>query len=131
MSKSHENEFPVLLTGRVVHGKALGRTVGMPTANIEVTDKSLLPECGVYATRIRVGNEMYLAVTNIGLRPTVDNEQQVTVEAHILDFEDDIYGENVVLEVHKFLRPIQKFGSLEEVQEQVKKDIEEAKKCLQ
>ena len=103
----------------------------MPTANIEVTDKSLLPECGVYATRIRVGNEMYLAVTNIGLRPTVDNEQQVTVEAHILDFEDDIYGENVVLEVHKFLRPIQKFGSLEEVQEQVKKDIEEAKKCLQ
>lgn len=131
MGKSHKNEFPVLLTGRVVHGKALGRTVGMPTANIEVTDESLLPDCGVYATRIWMGDEMYLAVTNIGLRPTVDNEQQVTVEAHILDFDRDIYGKIVELEVHKFLRPIQKFGSLEGVQKQVKKDIEEAKKCLQ
>ena len=131
MSNSHEKMFPVFLTGEVVHGKALGRTVGMPTANIEVADKSLLPECGVYATRIKVGEETYLAVTNIGLRPTVDNEQQVTVEAHILDFDQDIYGQAVELEVHKFLRPIQKFGSLEEVQQQVKKDIEEAKKCLQ
>ena len=123
--------FPALLTGKVVHGKALGRTVGMPTANIDVTDENLLPECGVYATRIKVGGETYLAVTNIGLRPTVDNEQQVTVEAHILDFDQDIYGRVVELEVHKFLRPIRKFGSLEEVRKQVKKDIEEAKKCLQ
>lgn len=103
----------------------------MPTANIEVSDKSQLPECGVYATRIRVDGENYLAVTNIGLRPTVDNEQIVTVEAHILDFEQDIYGQSVELEVHKFLRPIQKFNSLEEVKRQVKKDIEEAKKFLQ
>ena len=131
MDKSHEKLFPILLAGKVVHGKALGRTVGMPTANIEVADKSLLPKCGVYATRIKVGEETYLAVTNIGLRPTVDNEQQVTVEAHILDFDQDIYGQVVELEVHKFLRPIQKFGSLEEVLKQVKKDIEEAKKCLQ
>ena len=130
MSNSHENMFPVILTGEVVHGKALGRTVGMPTANIDVTDKKLLPECGVYATRIKVGEEAYLAVTNIGLRPTVDNEQQVTVEAHVLDFDQDIYGQVVELEVYKFLRPIQKFGSLEEVRNQVKKDIEEAKKCL-
>ena len=115
---------PLVLTGKVVHGKALGRTVGMPTANIEVQDTSLLPECGVYATRISVGDKTYKAVTNIGLRPTVDNEPQITVEAHILDFEGDIYGENVVLEVHRFLRPIQKFGSLEEVHAQVKKDIE-------
>ena len=121
----------VVLTGKVVHGKALGRTVGMPTANIEVSNKSLLPECGVYATCIKVDGKKYLAVTNIGLRPTVDNEQQVTVEAHILDFEQDIYGQSVELEVHKFLRPIQKFNSLEEVQKQVRKDIEEAKKCLQ
>ena len=131
MSNSHKKRFPIFLTGKVVHGKALGRTVGMPTANIEVADKSLLPECGVYATRIKVGEETYLAVTNIGLRPTVDNEQQVTVEAHILNFDQDIYGQVVELEVHKFLRPIQKFGSLEEVLKQVKEDIEEAKKCLQ
>ena len=126
----HEKLFPVVLTGKVIHGKALGRTVGMPTANIEVTNKNLLPESGVYATRIKVGDETYLAVTNIGLRPTVDNEQQVTVEAHILDFKQDIYGQVVELEAHKFLRPIQKFGSLEEVLKQVKRDIEEAKKWL-
>ena len=114
----------IVLKGKVVHGKALGRTVGMPTANIEVNDKRQLPECGVYATRIKVGEDLYLAVTNIGLRPTVDNEQYVTVEAHILDFEKEIYGEDVVLEVHKLLRPIQKFSSLEDVQKQVKKDIE-------
>ena len=130
MDKLHEKLFPVVLTGKVIHGKALGRTVGMPTANIEVTNKNLLPESGVYVTRIKVGDETYLAVTNIGLRPTVDNEQQVTVEAHILDFNQDIYGQAVELEVHKFLRPIQKFGSLEEVLKQVKKDIEEAKQWL-
>jgi len=78
-----------------------------------------------------VKEKKYLAVTNIGLRPTVDREQQVTVEAHILDFDQDIYGESVELEVHKFLRPIQKFENLEEVQKQVGKDIEEAKKYLQ
>ena len=130
MDKLHEKLFPVVLTGKVIHGKALGRTVGMPTANIEVTNKNLLPESGVYATRIKVGDETYLAVTNIGLRPTVDNEQQVTVEAHILDFDQDIYGQAVELEVHKFLRSIQKFGSLEEVLKQVKRDIEEAKQWL-
>ena len=131
MDKLHEKLFPVLLTGKVVHGKALGRTVGMPTANIEICDESLLPACGVYATRIKVSGKQYMAVTNIGLRPTVDNEPQVTVEAHILDFDQDIYGQVVELEVFKFLRPIQKFGSLEEVLNQVKEDIAEAKKCLQ
>ncbi len=102
----------------------------MPTANIEVCDANLLPKCGVYATKIRIGDKVYQAVTNIGLRPTVDKEQQVTVEAHILDFEGDIYGEKVELEVYRFLRPIQKFENLEQVHAQVKKDIEEARKCL-
>ena len=120
----------IVLTGRVVHGKALGRTVGMPTANIQIQDAGALPECGVYATRIRVEEEVYLAVTNIGTRPTVDNESHVTVEAHILDFDQDIYGQLVELEVYKFLRPIQKFSSLEEVQKQVEKDIEDTKQWL-
>lgn len=124
MVRQHEKSLPVNLAGKVVHGKALGRTVGMPTANVKVCDESMLPESGVYATRIWIGDKVYQAVTNIGLRPTVDNESQITVEAHILDFEGNIYGESVVLEVHKFLRPIQKFNSLEEVHAQVEKDIE-------
>lgn len=127
MGISNEKLLPVVLKGKVVHGKALGRTVGMPTANIQIQDASVLPKCGVYATRIRVEEEDYLAVTNIGTRPTVDNETQVTVETHILDFDKDIYGQFVEVEVFKFLRPIRKFSNLEEVQKQVKKDIEEAK----
>lgn len=119
-----------MLTGKIVHGKGLGRTVGMPTANIEVKEPELLPRCGVYATKIVVGDRSYPAVTNIGLRPTVDEEPLITVEAHILDFDGDIYGDSVILEVHQFLRPIQKFQSLEQVHAQVKKDIEKARKCL-
>ncbi len=118
---------PITLKGKVVHGKALGRTVGMPTANIEVLDAQIMPECGVYDTRITIAGRIYPAVTNIGTRPSVDDEQRVTVEAHILDFDEDIYGEDVILEVLQFLRPIQKFGSLEEVQMQVAKDIQKVR----
>ena len=117
---------PIILSGRVVHGKALGRTVGMPTANLCIEDGTI-PEDGVYATRITVQGKTYTSVTNIGRRPTVDDESYITVETFIIDFNEDIYGQFVELEVYKFLRPIQKFSSLEEVQKQVKKDIEEAK----
>lgn len=116
----------IVLAGKVVHGKALGRTVGMPTANLCITDGTL-PEAGVYATRILIGGEAYTSVTNIGRRPTVDEESYITVETYIIDFDRDIYGEQTVLEVHKFLRPIKKFASLEEVQKQVQKDVDAAK----
>lgn len=117
---------PVILNGKVVRGKALGRTVGMPTANLCIAEGTM-PEVGVYATRIRIGDGVYTSVTNIGRRPTVDDESYITVETHILDFDEEIYGEQAVLEVHKFLRPIQKFDSLKEVQKQVQKDVEMAK----
>ena len=117
---------PVVLSGKVVRGKALGRTVGMPTANLCITEGTM-PEEGVYATRIRIGGGVYTSVTNIGRRPTVDDESYITVETFIIDFNEEIYGQFVELEVYKFLRPIQKFSSLEEVQKQVEKDIEEAK----
>lgn len=117
---------PVILIGKVVRGKALGRTVGMPTANLCITEGTM-PEEGVYATRIQIGDGVYTSVTNIGRRPTVDDESYITVETFIIDFDEEIYGEQAVLEVHKFLRPIQKFDSLKEVQKQVQKDVEMAK----
>ncbi|MEE1315553.1 MAG: riboflavin kinase [Faecalimonas sp.] len=119
---SDKMEAISVLKGKVVHGKALGRTVGMPTANLLIIEGSL-PDAGVYATRIRVGEESFLSVTNIGTRPTVDDDAYVTVEVHILDFERDIYGETVILEILRFLRPIQRFQNLQEVQAQVSKDI--------
>ena len=117
---------PVILKGKVVRGKALGRTVGMPTANLCITEGTM-PEEGVYATRILIDGQSYISVTNIGRRPTVDDESYITVETFILDFNKEIYGEQAVLEVHKFLRPIQKFDSLKGVQMQVQQDVEMAK----
>ena len=117
---------PVVLIGKVVRGKALGRTVGMPTANLCITEGTM-PEEGVYATRIQIGDGVYISVTNIGRRPTVDNESYITVETFIIDFDKEIYGERAILEVHQFLRPIQKFDSLQEVQMQVQQDVEMAK----
>ena len=117
---------PMILSGIVVRGKALGRTVGMPTANLCIAEETV-PKEGVYATRILIGDEEYISVTNIGKRPTVDDESYITVETFIVDFDREIYGEHAVLEVHKFLRPIQKFNSLQEVQKQVQRDAEMAK----
>ena len=119
----------MILKGEVVHGKALGRTVGMPTANLKISEGAL-PENGVYATRIIIDGQIYSSVTNIGSRPSVDDNEQVTVETYILDFDKDIYGKKVELELHQFLRPIRKFNSLEEVFTQVKKDVKEVKKYL-
>ena len=117
---------PIILSGKVVHGKALGRTVGMPTANLCI-EKGTIPEDGVYATRISVQGKTYISVTNIGRRPTVDKESYITVETHIIDFDEEIYGEQAVLKVHKLLRPVQKFESLQAVQKQVQIDVETAK----
>ena len=117
---------PIILSGKVVHGKALGRTVGMPTANLCI-EKGTIPADGVYATRIRIGDGVYTSVTNIGRRPTVDDESYITEETHIIDFDEEIYGEQAVLKVHKLLRPVQKFESLQAVQKQVQIDVETAK----
>ncbi len=124
----NENEMilPITLKGEVVHGKALGRTVGMPTANLCVTEGKL-PPAGVYAAKVKIGDKTYCSVTNIGQRPTVDKEQKFTVESFILDFHEDIYGEQMEVEIVKYLREIQKFPDLKAVSEQVKKDIEETK----
>ena len=126
MMKENEKALPVILIGKIVHGKALGRTVGMPTANLCIEEEKL-PEAGVYATRIQIGEKIYNSVTNIGKRPTVDQDERITVETFIFDFDENIYGETVVLEVCKFLRSIQKFQNLEEVHAQVEKDVLEAK----
>ena len=121
--------LPLVLTGKIVHGKGLGKTVGMPTANLCVPDEAL-PEVGVYATRVRIDERVFDSITNIGRRPSVDHEKHITVETYIFDFDENIYGETLELEVIQFLRPVKKFQSLVEVHEQVKKDIEEAKKYL-
>ena len=114
---------PYILIGDVVHGKKLGRTVGMPTINLHIYKTKKRPHCGVYATKVTLEDETYKSATNVGKRPTVDDFDYVTIETFILDFDKQIYGEICVLEVHKFLREVQKFDSLEAVQAQVQKDV--------
>lgn len=121
-------DHPYIMIGEVVHGKALGRTENMPTANIQVPDNKILPKDAVYATTIRLGEEVLSAVTNIGKRPTVDAYDYVTIESLILDFDRDIYGEKLVLEIREFIREIKKFETLAEVKEQVDKDAERVRK---
>lgn len=111
------------IKGIVGYGKQLGHTVGMPTANLVTEDDLTGVKDGVYATIATVLGERYLGVTNVGRRPTVDNENYRTIETYLIGFSQDIYGEEMELEFHQYLRPIRKFGSIEEVKEQVEKDI--------
>ena len=115
---------PYTLIGEVVHGKGQGRTVGMPTANIRFSESKILPGHGVYATLSRLGDSCFKSLTNVGLRPSADDIHKVTVEAHLLDFDRDIYGEEMILTFHEYIRGVMKFpGGLADVKAQVEKDI--------
>lgn len=111
-----------VLCGRVVHGKGIGSKAGMPTANLEVLPDMKLPDEGVYAAKVYVRDKEYIGVTNVGLRPTVDNEDVVTVETYIMDFQEDIYEENIRLELYQLLRKQQKFDNMLSLLKQLEKD---------
>ena len=115
------------LAGPVVHGDHLGRQLGFPTANIEVSGL-VLPPNGVYAVQARVAGHAHRAVVNIGSRPTLQNpEPQVRVEAHLLDFDGQLYGEEIEIIFQEKLRDEQKFPSLGALKEQIARDIAAAK----
>ena len=120
---------PHILTGTVVPGRGLGHTIGIPTANLQIPDGVLLPKCGVYACQAWAEGKRYPAVTNIGSRPTVDGHH-VTVEPWLLDFEGDLYGKQVSLSFHSFLREEEKFPSLEELKAQILKDAAKTRKII-
>lgn len=120
-----------IMIGEVMHGKALGRTVGMPTANLGAPENKIYPPSGVYGTAVTVDGEKFKAMTNIGKRPSVDDFDYVTIEAFLLDFSRDIYGKEICLEVYKFVRGVIKFDSLADVQKQVQKDIQTVRDVLE
>ncbi len=120
---------PHILSGTVVKGQHLGRTIGVPTANLRMSEELVQLPFGVYACHVDVDGKRYVAVTNMGTRPTVDG-QGVTVEPWILDFDGDLYGKKITLEFHKFLRPEKKFDNLEDLKAQIQKDAAETYKLL-
>lgn len=121
---------PHIFTGYVVPGQHLGRTIGVPTANLCIARDLVQPKRGVYACKALVDGKAYLAVTNVGCRPTVGGDH-VTVEPWILDFEGDLYGKEITLEFHKFLRPERKFDSLEELREEIRKNAAQTKEFFE
>lgn len=110
------------IRGEVVHGRALGRTVDMPTINVMPHPQKFLPRNGVYATMTGVDGQFYPGVTNIGCKPTVSKENTVSVETHLLDFHKDIYGKKVVTWLLHYIRPEECFDNLESLVKQVKND---------
>ncbi|MBM7549366.1 bifunctional riboflavin kinase/FAD synthetase [Peptoniphilus gorbachii] len=113
---------PYKLIGEIIHAKGLGKKMGYPTANLRLIDNFVIPKFGVYDTDIIIKGKKYKASTNIGTNPTVEHDG-IKIEAHILDFYEDIYGEIVELELLDFVRPELKFNSVEELFEQIAKDV--------
>lgn len=119
------------MTGRVVHGAARGRQIGFPTANIEPDGPYLVPCNGVYAIRLEWSGQAYYGVMNIGMKPTFqDGALQRTLEAHLFDFNQSIYGEAVRFELISYIRPERKFASIDELVAQIARDIEVAKERI-
>ena len=118
-----------MLTGEILSGKRIGRTIGIPTANMVIPKGVIMPKKGVYAVRFTTedGNR-FRAVTNIGTRPTVNGGEDVTVESHLLGFDGNIYGTSCRVEFMDYLREEQKFSSLEMLKKQIDADIAKVEK---
>jgi riboflavin kinase / FMN adenylyltransferase len=116
------------VSGPVVHGRERGRTIGFPTANIQSHTESIPPD-GVYATRVVLADGAYGSITNIGMRPTFA-EPERTIEAHIFDFDRDIYDQQVKFEIIERIRPERKFESAQALAAQIASDLSRAKEIL-
>ena len=121
---------PCFLMGKVIHGKELGRTIQIPTVNQKVPPNKLTPPNGVYVSRIRVRGKSYYGITNIGVKPTVENEHVKGIETNIFDFSENIYDETIVVELLHYKRPEQKFSSVEELKNHMMDDIAFAKEYI-
>lgn len=122
--------FPYSVSGTVVHGKRLGRRLGMPTVNLLPSPDKLLPKKGVYFSNVSYGGRHYRSISNIGCKPTVSDEQVMGVETYLYDFEEDIYGQEITVNLLAFKRPEMKFSDVEQLKEQMQRDIEEGRRKI-
>ncbi len=115
---------PYSVSGRVVHGRALGRQLGMPTANLRPDGSKLLPPNGVYYSKTVLNGKTYRGITNVGCKPTVSDEQVMGVETYLYDFEGEIYDRDMTVELLAFRRPERTFESVEALRRQIEEDVE-------
>ena len=120
---------PHTLTNRVAHGKKIGTTtLGFPTVNLLIPQGVIVPAFGVYATRVWFDGQCRCAVTNVGVRPTVeDNDGHVTVEGFILDFDGNLYGHEIRMEFYKYLRPEQCFPSMDALAAEIRRNAQQTR----
>ena len=116
---------PYTIRGKVNHGKKLGRTIGFPTANLGFDENIIIPKVGVYYTNVIWNNKIYKGITSVGHNPTV-NGQDLTIETYILDFDMEIYGQEIKVYFIERIRDEKKFKSLDDLVERLKKDKEYA-----
>lgn len=121
---------PYRVTGQVAQGAGRGRTIGFPTANLDIPEDQAIPARGVYTCRALIGQVHTPAVTNIGLRPTFDGNGVLTIETHLLDFSGDLYGQSIELDFVAHLRAEQKFSGPDELINQIGQDIAQARIIL-
>ena len=131
MQEQPENiQLPYVITGTVVHGRQLGRKLGFPTANIQISDGKSFPlNHGVYAVTADTENRRFCGIANAGIRPTIGGHQ-FQLEVHLFDFQDDIYAKQISVTFIRFIRPEKRFNSPEELAEQIGRDIEVVKQAL-
>lgn len=114
--------YNYFLSGKVVSGDKIGRKLGFPTANIDVHYEKLVPKSGVYAVNVIISDKKYKGMINIGNRPTVNTDKHSTVEAHIFDFQGNLYGKNIKIIFKKYIREEQKFPNIDALKQQLAQD---------
>lgn len=130
----HVNELlgsPFTVIGEVLHGRKIGRTLGFPTTNLITPSNKLLPPNGVYVSHIIINGIKHPGVTNIGYNPTVGETPERRVETYIFDYDADLYGKMIEVSLYAYARPEKKFESVEDLKNQMKKDIEFGRKYFQ
>ncbi len=114
---------PFYLKGRVIKGAGRGHQIGFPTANIPLDFERIAPEVGVYATRCTFRKGSYISITNVGYNPTFKDEKELNIETNVFDFDGDLYGEEIKVEFFQKIRDEKKFSSVNELIDQIKKDV--------
>ncbi|MBO5683321.1 MAG: hypothetical protein J6R92_00085, partial [Akkermansia sp.] len=113
------------IAGEVEQGQQLARRLGFPTANMRVHPQAVLPPAGVYEVQTQVDGELCRGIANLGIRPTIDEAQKVVrLETHLLDWQGNLYGRRMQMELLRFLRPEKKFGSVDELRAQIEADVQ-------
>jgi len=130
-----ETEEAAVLLGRpfsinfpIVHGKHLGRTIGLPTANQTFPEGHIIPRCGIYSSSVEIDGKVFMGVTNVGSRPTFENCAAINSETHIIDFDGILYDKSIKISFYKRIRDEIRFSSADELCAQVSQDIKSTRK---